>query len=50
MNVFHFNTTFIKKDKEITNKNQEYADFSYEQKIKSDEWVSALMWLLIHKY
>ncbi len=50
LNVFHFNTTFIRKDKEITKENQEHVDFSYEQKIRNDEWASALMWLLIHKY
>ena len=49
-NIFNFNTTFIKKDKEITKDCHEYADFSYEQKIKNNEWNSALMWMLIHKY
>ena len=50
LNILHFNTSFIDKKKEITKENQEYADFSYDQKIKTPEWNSALIWLLIHKY
>ncbi len=50
INIFHFNTTFISKDKKITKDYEEYIDFSYEQKVKENEWASALMWMLIHKY
>jgi len=48
VNYFNFNTSFINKDMKKTNDNQEYEDPSYINKVVRDEWVSALMWMLIH--
>lgn len=48
--IINFNTIFIKDKTTELKENQEYANFEIEKKINNNEWNSALIWLLIHKY